>query len=392
MEFKIHFSARAHSYMDEEVNTVVEAMQMANPLTQGKYLNGFEEKFSRYTGTKNAFAVSNATCGLEMAAQLCQFQPGDEIIAPLHTYTSSVYPFIKKGAKVVWADIDLKTRVISSQTIVPKITPKTRAIVVVHLYGYGADMPEIMSLARKHNLLVIEDAAQSLGADVDGTLTGAFGDIGVFSFHSHKNITTLGEGGMVTLADDSMAAILPMLRHNGHTPFENERENYWIPAMGNLELPKLNGEYLWPNNYCVGEVESALGIKLIDRIDEINQDKRKRALWFIDALEGFPELEWHRVDSSRHNYHLLVAQMSNGRRDEFISKMAFEKGVQCIVQYCPLNRYPLYKSAGFGVADCPCADSFFDNMISFPFHSWMTEEELEYSLQSTIEVLKEMKK
>ena len=197
---------------------------------------------------------------------------------------------------------------------------------------------------------------------------------------------------MVTLADDSMAAILPMLRHNGHTPFENERENYWIPAMGNLELPKLNGEYLWPNNYCMGEVESALGIKLIDRIDEINQDKRKRALWFIDALEGFPELEWHRVDSSRHNYHLLVAQMSNGRRDEFISKMAFEKGVQCIVQYCPLNRYPLYKSAGLGVADCPCADSFFDNMISFPFHSWMTEEELEYSLQSTIEVLKEMKK
>ena len=126
-------------------------------------------------------------------------------------------------------------------------------------------------------------------------------------------------------------------------------------------------------------------------IDEINQDKRKRALWFIDALEGFPELEWHRVDSSRHNYHLLVAQMSNGRRDEFISKMAFEKGVQCIVQYCPLNRYPLYKKAGFGKASCPNADKFFDNMISFPFHHLMTDEELDYMLQSTIEVLKEIR-
>ena len=197
---------------------------------------------------------------------------------------------------------------------------------------------------------------------------------------------------MITTTNDSMESIIPMLRHNGHTAFEYERKDYWIPAMGNLELPKLNGEYLWPNNYCMGEVESALGIKLIDRIDEINQDKRKRALWFIDALESFPELEWHRVDSSRHNYHLLVAQMSNGRRDEFISKMAFEKGVQCIVQYCPLNRYPLYKNAGLGSADCPCADIFFDNMISFPFHSWLTEEELGYSLQSTIEVLKEMKK
>jgi dTDP-4-amino-4,6-dideoxygalactose transaminase len=280
----------------------------------------------------------------------------------------------------------------TTETIAAKVTPKTRVIVVVHLYGYGADMPGIMRLAKKHNLLVVEDAAQSLGVDVGEKRTGVFGDIGVFSFHSHKNITTLGEGGAITVASDEMASIIPMLRHNGHSAFDYEREDYWIPAMGDLKFPQLNGDDLWPNNFCMGEIECALGIKLLDRIDEINQEKRKRALRFIDALGDFPELEWHRVDSSRHNYHLLVARMSNGRRDEFIRKMAHEKWVQCVVQYYPLNRYPLYKKAGYGKAECPSADDFFDNMVSFPFHHEMTNEELDYSLQSICEVLKEMKK
>jgi perosamine synthetase len=391
MEFKIPFSGRAHAYTDEEVATVVETMQTASPLTQGKYLKAFEDKFSRYIGAKNAFAVCNATCGLEMAAQLCQFQQGDEIIAPLHTFTSSVYPFLKKGAKVVWADIDLKTHVVTPETIAPKITVKTRAIVVVHLYGYGVDMPGIMKLAKKHKLIVIEDAAQSLGVDVNGKSTGVFGDIGVFSFHSHKNFSTLGEGGMITTTNDSMESIIPMLRHNGHTAFEYERKDYWIPAMGDLKLPQLDGNDLWPNNYCLGEVECALGVKLLDRIDEINREKRNRAIRFIDALDDFPELEWHRVDSSRHNYHLLVARLKNGRRDDFIRKIAIEKGIQCIVQYYPLNRYPLYQKSGYSEANCPNADNFFDNMVSFPFHHLMTDKEFEYLLQSTHETLQGMK-
>lgn len=391
MEFKIPFSGRAHTYTNEEIDAVVEAMRMANPLTQGKYLNAFEKKFSKYVGANNAFAVSNATCGLEMAAQLCQFQPGDEVIVPSHTFTSSVYPFIKKGANVVWADIDLKARVVTPETIAPKITAKTRAIVVVHLYGYGADMPSIMELAKKHNLLVIEDAAQSLGVDIDGTYTGSFGDIGIFSFHSHKNVSTLGEGGMVTVAKDNMASILPMLRHNGHTAFEYDRKDYWVPAMGDLKLPQLNGDDLWPNNFCMGEAECALGIKLLDRIEKINQEKRQRALRLIDNLKDFPELEWHRVDSPRHNYHLLVARMINGRRNEFIRKMAFEKRIQCIVQYCPLNRHPLYQKAGFGEAECPNADNFFDSMVSFPFHHWLSEEDMNTLLLSTREVLISMR-
>ena len=380
--FKVPFSGRAHSYTENEIKTVVEAMQTAIPLTQGKYQEQFQKKFCEYTGVKHAFALNNATAALELTAQLCQFKANDEVIIPAHTFTATAYPFIKKGAKIVWADIDLKTRVITAQTIEQCITEKTKAIVVVHLYGYCADIPAIMQLAKKHELIVIEDTAQALGVSINNQMAGTFGDFGIFSFHSHKNISTLGEGGMLVVKDKKIANIVPMLRHNGHCGFNFEREHYWVPAMGNVDLPELNGELLWPNNYCLGEVECTLGVKLLDRIDQINQEKRKRAQQFMDEVTELKELEFHREDTPRHNYHLLVARVLNNKRDIFITKMA-EVGVQCVVQYCPLNRYDLYQKAGYGKADCPNTDMFFDNMVSFPFHHMMSEQDFEYMIDAT---------
>lgn len=389
MDFKVKFSNKSHDYTQEEIDTVVNAMKLADPYTQGSYQKALEEKFCDYIGAKHAFVVNNATASLELSSQLCQFEPGDEVIIPAHTFTSSAYPFAKKGAKIVWADIDLKTRVVTTETLREKLTPKTKAIVVVHLYGYAADMPAIVELANRNKVLLIEDAAQSMGTEVNGQKSGTFGDIGIFSLHSHKNITTLGEGGIIVVKNPKWAAILPMLRHNGHCPFPFEREHYWIPAMGNVDFPELNGQILWPNNYCLGEVECALGAKLLDRLDRMNQEKRERALYFIDALRQYDALEFHRVDSKRHNYHLLVARVANGMRDAMMNAMAYEKKIQCVVQYYPLNRYALYQKLGFGNADCPNTDLFFDNMISFPFHHWMSDQDFEYMLQSTREVLEQ---
>lgn len=269
MKFNIPFIGRGHIYTDDEVQTVVNAMQTAIPLSQGEYQDRFQKKFCEYMSAKYAFAVSNATAALELSAKLCQLQPDDEVVIPAHTFTSSAYPFLKQGAKIVWADIDLKTRVVTVQTIKKCITKRTKAIVVVHLYGYCADMPEIINLAKKNNLLVIEDAAQALGANINNQMAGTFGDFGVFSFHSHKNITTLGEGGMLVVKNQKVAEIIPRLRHNGHCDFNFNRKQFWIPAMGNVDLPELNGQTVWPNNYCLGEVECALGVKLLDRIDQI---------------------------------------------------------------------------------------------------------------------------
>ncbi len=392
MEFKVTFSGRAHQYTQEEIETVVSAMQDAEPLTQGRYRDEFEKKFSEDIGVEHSFSVCNATCALEMAAQLCRFKEGDEVIVPSHTFTSSVYPFLKKGANPVWADIDLKTRVVTAETIREKITTKTMAVVVAHLYGYMADMPSIMEVANNHDILVIEDTAQAMGTDMAGKKAGSFGHINIFSLHSHKNITTLGEGGLIVVKNPEMAEIIPMLRHNGHCAFNFPRDDYWIPAMGNVDFPILNNERLWPNNYCLGEVECALGIKLLDRIDTINQEKRLRALRFIDSLADFPELEFHRVESTRHNYHLLAARLTNGKRDKFIRMMIREKQIQCVVQYYPLHRYDLYKKAGFGEADCPNTDLFFDNMVSFPFHHWMSDEDFEYMLEATRDILEDLRK
>ncbi len=384
--YRIPFSGRAHLYTNEEIQVVSSVINNPSTLTQGKYQDQFQKKFCEYSGSKYSFALNNATAALELSAQLCQFNPGDEVIIPGHTFTSSAYPFVKKGAKVVWADIELDSKVVSVDTIEKCITPKTKAIVVVHLYGYGADMLPIMELANKHNLLVIEDAAQALGVFVDGKMAGTFGDFGVFSFHSHKNISTLGEGGMLVVKSEKVAKIIPMLRHNGHVDFDFEREDYWKPAMGNVDIPEINGKYIFPNNYCIGEVECALGAKMLDRIDSINRVKRKRAITFIDSISDYKEIKFHRVDSARHSYHLLSAQFVGGNRDKFMRKMA-SKGIQCVVQYYPLYRYDFYKKMGMKKANCPNTDIFFDNMVSFPFHHMMSDEDFNWMIKVTKECL-----
>lgn len=390
MSYKIPFSGRAHQYTPNELNNIVETAKSAITLTQGRHLHDFEEAFKVYVGAERAFAVCNAASALELAAQLCCFKDGDEVIVPSHTYTASAYPFLKKGAKLAWADIDPITRVVTADTLRACINERTRVIVAVHLYGYGVDMPAVMALAKEHDLLVVEDAAQALGVKILGQKAGSFGDFGVFSFHSHKNVSTLGEGGMLTVRDAELAAVVPLLRHNGHTNFPEPQEDYWRPAMGNVDLPMLNNEVLMPNNYCLGEVECALGVLLLKRIDTLNSEKRTRALRVIDALAEYPQLQFHRIETERHNYHLLVARIANGWRDTFIRTMAGEHGVQCVVQYYPLNRYPFYEKLGYGNANCPSGDDFFDNMISFPFHHSLSEVELDYMINASKIVMEQL--
>jgi perosamine synthetase len=392
MEFKIPFSGRAHNYTDEEKAVVLKAMDDAVPLTQGKYLKEFEENFCRYIDSPFAFGVNNATSALYLSAQMCQFESGDEVICPSHTFTATLYPFIKNGAKPVWADIDRDTRVVSLETIKKVVTDKTRAVVVVHLYGFAIDdIDEIASFCRQKNILLIEDVAQALGTKVGNKMSGTFGDFGIFSFHSHKNMTTLGEGGMLIVKDEKFAEIIPMLRHNGHTSWNFDRENYWTPAMGNVDLPKLNGKTILPNNFSLGEIESALGTALLKRIDQLNSEKRERALFFIEKVyETSSLLKFHKVDSIQHNYHLLVAEVKKDKRDVFMKKMSEEHGIQLVVQYYPLHQYDFYKKLSFGEADVPETIEFFKNMVSFPFHHSLSTEDFMSMLSSTKEVLSEI--
>jgi dTDP-4-amino-4,6-dideoxygalactose transaminase len=322
-----------------------------------------------------------------MAAQICCFEDGHEVIVPAHTFTSSAYPFLKHGAKIVWADINLETGVVDAAELEKCISRQTKAIVVPHLYGYGADMVEIVELAKANKALVIEDVAQAIGVKVAERKLGTFGDIAVFSFHDQKNMTTLGEGGMIVVNNERFADVIPMLRHNGHCNYEMEREDYWLPAMGDLAVPMLEGTHLWPNNFCLGEIQCALASELLKRVDQINVEKRKRAIKFIDGLRNQSLLQFHRVNSERHNYHLLVAQVSGGRRDQIIRALAYNYGIQCAVQYYPLYRYPFYQSVGLGDAFCPNTDLFFDSMLSIPFAHSLTDSQIEFVRAAIQEVV-----
>lgn len=199
MEFKIGWSGRAFDYTDEEVAIVTKVMRQADPLTQGKYQAEFEQKFGAYHGLDNCFAVNNCTNALDLVALLSGAGPGDEIIIPAHTFCATAVPFLRTRAKIVWADIDPNTWVVSADSIRANLTSRTKLIVAVHLYGLMADMDAIMRIARDNGIRVLEDCAQALGASAHSKKAGTYGDFSVFSFHAQKNVTLFGEGGMISV-------------------------------------------------------------------------------------------------------------------------------------------------------------------------------------------------
>jgi len=344
----------------------------------------FEADFKAYTGANFAFAVDNATNALRLAAIMCRIGPGDEVIAPGYTFCASALPFGMTGAKLVWADIDSKTWVIDPEDIERKITPHTKVLLVVHLLGMPVDMPAVMKIAQKHNLRVVEDCAQAPGAAIHGQKVGSFGDFGCFSFHGAKNITTLGEGGMLTVKSDADAAITPGLRHNGIRPFSGERERYWVPAMSNVDIDLEN---VWPNNFSIGEAQCALGSELLKTLDQNNDILISQAAKLRTALAGIPEITLAKVpDGYRHVYHQFVLHFDGSafgkNRNDLLDFLTSEGGIRAIVQYHPLFRYPLFQKLGASDQNCPVLDDWWDNSFSFPWWIGIPDETMDYLVDS----------
>lgn len=382
--FKIPFSGVGMRYTQEEKQAVLTAMDATTTLTQGDYQARFQQAFAKFIGVPYAFAVSSCTAALELAAILFKLKPGDEVICPAHTYCATAYPFARHGVKMVWADIDLDTLVVTAETIKPLITEKTKAIIVVHLYGNMANMPAIADLARENNIYLIEDCAQSIGAKINNKMAGSFGDASTFSFHTHKNMTTLGEGGMLCVRDDEWAKVVPGLRHNGQRAYPEDRKYYWHPAMVNVDF---DWEGVWPHNFCVGEVQCAVGIEVLKRVPEMNAERKARFLYIKNLLAKYPEIVFQEIEPNVESaYHLLPFRYDGKKygctNHDFIEQLVNEYGIQAIVQYYPLNRYPLFSKAGFGAASVPNTDYFFDNMVSVPFHHWLSDEEFKYIAES----------
>jgi perosamine synthetase len=393
MEFKIKWSGKSIEYSQEEIDTVVEVMKHGDPQTQGNYLRQFEADFSDYLGGQPCFGVTNATHALELIADLVDIKEGDEVIIPAHTYCASAIPFGRVGGKIVWADIDPDTFLISLDSIKDLISESTKVIVVVHLYGQAIpNIKEIVEYAHSRGILVVEDCAQSLGATIEDQPSGTFGDFSAFSFHAQKNVTTLGEGGIMSLKDNELAKLVPGIRHNGHAPYKNKKA-YWLPAMSNVDLDL---QSIWPHNFSLTEAQAALGSQLIKRVPALTIERQKRADRFKKELSDFPELVFQKASiSSAHSYHLMAARYDGDNygknRDDLIGLLSEKYKIQAIVQYYPLYRYDLFKKMGFESANCPNTDHFFDNMISFPFHITLSEELFQYMIDSIKSALAELR-
>jgi dTDP-4-amino-4,6-dideoxygalactose transaminase len=391
--FKVSFPARMRPYTEEEINAVVEVMRNAETQTQGEYLRKFEADLKAYTGVNHAFAVDNCTNALRLAAILCRLGPGDEVIIPAYTYCATASPFADTGAKIVWADIDRDTWVMDPSDVEKKITPRTKAIVPVHLLGMPVDMPAIMEFAKKHGLRVVEDCAQAPGASINEKQVGSFGDFGCFSFHSAKNMTTLGEGGMLAVRSDEEAALVPGLRNNGITPFPPDRERYWLPAMTNVGADIIG---VWPKNYSIGEAQCALGSVELKTLDQTNDTLIAQAMKLRSALADVPELSFARIpEGYRHVFHQFVMHFDGSKlgknRDDLMDFLVNEARIRAIVQYYPLYRYPLFQKLGAGEHNCPVLESWWDNSFSFPWWRGMPDDTLDYLASSVKEGIASLK-
>ena len=392
MELKIDWPMRGHEYTNEEIAVVRGVMESSlSSLTQGDKVKKFEQDFALYLGVENCFATMSCAHALDLAAIIIDLKPGDEVIIPSHTYCASAISFAKRGAKIVWADIDPDYLTMSYESMLQSVSKNTKAIVLVHLYGMISPAAEqIAQYARDRGIFLIEDCAQSLGASYSGKKCGTFGDIACFSFHAQKNMSTLGEGGMLYVKDPKLSKLVPGLRLNGHSQYEGKSE-YWLPAMTNVDCD-IPG--VWPMKSTMTECQAAVGSMLLARLDSLTDARRERGLLFRNSMANYPELKFQKIyDDHAHSHHLLPAYYEgpSSTRDDLIRLLYTDCGIKAIVQYHPLHRYDLFKKMGLGSANVPNTNKFFDNMISFPFSIVMDLKNFEYLIYSVQKSIKKLR-
>jgi perosamine synthetase len=252
-------------------------------VVQGPYTQQFEEKFAAFTGSHSAIATSSCTTALHIAVAMLGLQPGDEVIVPAFTWVSTANVVEYLGAKPVFCDIDLRTFNIDLQHLAALITSRTVGIIPVHLFGLCADMQAVLDIARQHHLWVVEDAACALGAWYHGSHAGTLGDVGCFSFHPRKSVTT-GEGGMITTARDDLGRLARALRDHGASRSDLTRHEgkaaFLLAEYNHLGF-----------NYRMTDIQAALGCVQMDRAKWILAERARRALLYDDMLRAVEWLE-----------------------------------------------------------------------------------------------------
>jgi len=342
----------------EEVNKV---LKQANFIL-GEPVAKFEEAFAQFCSTKYAIGVASGTDALHLALKVLDIGAGDEVITAANTFIATTLAISYTGAKPVLVDIDLDTYNIDLDRIEEKITPKTKAIIPVHLYGRVVKMDKLLSLANKHKLKVVEDAAQAHGATYKGRKAGSFGVIGCFSFYPGKNLGAYGDGGAVVTSDEKLYQKLKMIRNYGSP------KKYYHDTIG--------------YNSRLDTIQAAiLGVKL-KYLEDWNNKRIANAKLYNQKLKGLGDLVLPEIDEQgRSVFHLYVVRTK--RRDELL-KYLKASDIQCGIHYpVPIYSLGAYSSLGLKAEDFPVTEKFSKEILSLPMYPELTEAQID-QVASTI--------
>lgn len=370
--------------LDSEERTAVLRVLDRQWLTMGEETQAFEAEFAAFVGAKHAIAVANCTAALHLAGLALDWSPGDEIIVPSLTFVATANAVGYTGATPVFADITSEQDFsIDPDDIAARITPRTRAIIAVHYGGYACDMPRLQALAREHNLALVEDAAHTPGAELQGRQLGAWGDIGCYSFFSNKNMTT-GEGGMLTTNDDELAEKLRLFRSHGMTTLTWDRHHghafsYDVVAQG--------------YNYRIDEIRAALGRVQLTKLPANNQRRRHLNQLYTDLLaELAPTITVpytnHPGQSSCHIRPILLPPGTD--RHAFMTAMR-NHGIQTSIHYPPIHLFTHYRqSAQNQLGSLPQTETVARRQVTLPLYPTLTESDVQKIVELTATTLHDL--
>lgn len=345
-------------------------------LSIGPKIKEFEEKIANYIGVKYAIAVNSGTSGLHLCIRSLDIKDGDEVITTPFSFIASANCILFERAKPVFVDIDKNTLCIDVNKIEEKITKKTKAILPVHIFGHPCQMDKIMEIARKHNLKVIEDACEAIGAEYKGRKVGSFGNCGVFAFYPNKQITT-AEGGMVVTNDEKIAKLCQSMRNQGR-----DEGDAW------LSHSRLG------YNYRMTEMSAALGVAQMDRVDEMLEKRQKVANLYNKRLSEIEGIKIPYIAPNvKMSWFVYIIRLDDKRflkedRDQIMKELK-ARGINCRDYFPPIHLEPFYvKTFGYKKGSFPLTEKVSGLTIALPFYNNLTEKEINYICSSLDNIIK----
>jgi perosamine synthetase len=353
---------------EAEINAVV-AVLRSDRLSLGPRIPEFEAEFTRRLGAKHAIACSSGTAGLHMCWKALGIGRGDEVVTTPFSFIASSNSILFEGARPVFVDIDPQTWQIDPAAAAAAVTPRTKALLPVDVFGALPDMDAIWALARRHNLRVLEDSCEALGASYKGRPAGLIGEAGVYGFYPNKQMTT-GEGGMIVTNDDRLAFLARSYRNQGRDP-----EGGW------LAHPRLG------YNYRMNDMQAALGTVQMRRLDEILAKRARVAGLYRERLRDEPRLSLQRIAADvQISWFVFVVRLNDdyqqAHRDALLEQLR-SRGIGCNVYFPPIHLQPFYQQElGYKAGQFPITEALSARTIALPFHNHLTEADVDTVVQT----------